>query len=346
LGRAQEAQNQLPEAEQQFRAMHELAARWVKSQPESATASDLLASSYFRLGRVLKRRNDAAAAGTSYGKAIALAREVLAKQPKNLEYKFHLALAVIDSAIFALDRQKYTEARPLLKESERLFEELVSADPEDRENQVWLVHTLYQYGRLERDEDHYAKAEDDLRRALDRLRRLDREGKLEGRPAFKYTHVKALEREIAYCSAAPRILEDPTAARSRFTYVTIKLCLLRVKRLAEQSRFAEMADSARTLCALEEGDGDDQYTLARALAACVGYLENDQLQRLSGRERSDLKRRCTDRAVAALGRAFDKGFADLLQLNVQVDMDPIRGDPGFQALVLRLKESQAPGSNP
>ena len=80
----------------------------------------------------------------------------------------------------------------MLEESERLFEELVAADPEDRENQVWLVHTLYQYGRLERDEDHYAKAEHDFGRALDSLRRLDREGKLEGRPAFKYRHVKAL----------------------------------------------------------------------------------------------------------------------------------------------------------
>ena len=198
---------------------------------------------------MLRRRNAAAAAGTSYGKAIALAQEVLARQPKNLEYKFHLALAVIDSAIFALDRKKYTEARPLLEQSERLFEELVAADPEDRENQVWLVHTLYQYGRLERDEDHFAKAEDDFRRALDRLRRLDREGKLEGRPAFKYRHVQALEREIAYCSAAPRILEDPTATRSTFPYVTIKLLLLRVMRLAEQSRFRRDGRyRSQTLC--------------------------------------------------------------------------------------------------
>ena len=105
-----------------------------------------------------------------------------------------------------------------------------------------------------------------------------------------------------------------------------------------------MADTARKLCAFEDGDGSDQFTLARALATCVRYLENDPLQGLSGRERSDLKRRCTDRAVAALGRALDKGFTDLFDLNATVDMDPIRGDPGFQALVLRLKERQAPGS--
>ncbi len=158
----------------------------------------------------------------------------------------------------------------------------------------------------------------------------------------RYRHVQALEREIAYCSAAPRILEDPTATRSTVPYVTIKLLLLRVIRLAEQSRFAEMADTARKLCVLEDGDGNDQFTLARALATCVGYLENDRLRALSEPERSDLKRRCTDRAVAALSRALDKGFTDLFDLNATIDMDPIRGDPGFQALVLRLKERQAP----
>ena len=253
---------------------------------------------------------------------------------------------MIDSAIFTLDRERLTEARPLLEQSRRLFEELVAADPEDRENQVWLVHTLYHYGRLERDERHYDKAGEVFRRALDRLRRLDREGKLEGRPAFKVRHVKALEHELAYCSAAPRILEDPSAVHSRFAYVTIKLLLLRVRRLAEQSRFAEMAETARELCVLEEGDSNEQYTLARALAACVRYLESDPLPGLSGRDRSDLKRRCIDRAVAALGRAIEKGFPDLFLLNVHFDMNSIREAPGFQALLLRLKERQAQESNP
>ena len=70
LGRAQEARHLLPEAEKQFRAMHELAARWVSNEPESTAASDLLASSDFRLGRVLSRRHADADARTSYGKAV------------------------------------------------------------------------------------------------------------------------------------------------------------------------------------------------------------------------------------------------------------------------------------
>ena len=91
--------------------------------------------------------------------------------------------------------------------------------------------------------------------------------------------------------------------------MTIKLLVLRVKRLAAQSRFAEMADTARTLCTLEDGDGDDQFTLARALAICVRYLDNDRLQGLSGRDRTELKRRCTDRAVAAVSRDPGQGIS-------------------------------------
>jgi hypothetical protein len=47
--------------------------------------------------------------------------------------------------------------------------------------------------------------------------------------------------------------------------------------------------------------------------------------------------------VAALARAYDPGFPDVFQLDIQTDLDPIRGDPGFRALVARSKEGQATG---
>ena len=106
-GAGARAQNQrLPEAEKQFRAMHELAARWVESEPESVAARDLLASSYCRLGRVLGAATTPPPPARVIVRPSSLRRRSLARQPKNLEYKFHLALAVIDSAIFALDRQE------------------------------------------------------------------------------------------------------------------------------------------------------------------------------------------------------------------------------------------------
>ena len=263
LGRALEAANELAEAERSSAPMLELAGRWAGNEPASAPpARDLLASGYARMARVLKRRNEFDAAQADYDKAIAIAQELSAQQPKNLEYKFHLALAVIDSAICSLDQRKYAEARPPFERAERLFSELVEADPEDRETQVWLVHTLYQLGRLERDENHFDRADDDFRKALDRLRRLDREGKLEGRPAFKVRHLKALEGEIAYCAAAPRIIEDPSVAvDSPLPNVAIRLLWLRARRSADQGRPAELIATVDALCAFELDDEDGQYTL-------------------------------------------------------------------------------------
>ena len=190
----------------------------------------------------------------------------------------------------------------------------------------------------------FARAEKDCRRALDRLRQLDREGKLEGRPAFKYRHVKALEREIEFCAAAPHVLEDAIAAGSQIPYVSIKLLGLRARRLADQGRLAELVATVEALSAFQEGDGEDQYILARTLAWFVPLFENDRLTGLTAPQRCDLKNRCTVGTVAALGRAFDRGFPDVFQLDAQVDLDPIRRDPGFRALVERLRARRAPGN--
>ena len=207
LGRAHEAANEPTEAEERFRAMHELAVRWVGDEPASLPARDSLASSHLRLARARRRANDLAAAQANYAQAVAIAGELTAEQPRNLEYKSHLALALIDSAIFALDLRKSTEARPLLVRSLGLYTELVNADPEDRETQVWLIHALFQSGRLERDEEQFAKAEADFQQALDRLRKA--RSRREARRATRL-QVPAYERP----SAGDRVLRG-SAPRPR-----------------------------------------------------------------------------------------------------------------------------------
>ncbi len=186
LGRALDAAGDVAEAKECFQTMQELAKRWVDDEPKSAPARDMLGSSYLRLARIRRNSREFAEAGVAYRQAIAIARALWAAEPKNIGYKTHLAHPLLDLASFLIDLHELGEARPLLVEAVLLHQELVEADPEDREAQVWLVHAHYHLGRLERNEEHFARAEEVFRQALDRLQRLDREGKLEGRPAFKY----------------------------------------------------------------------------------------------------------------------------------------------------------------
>ena len=236
LGRALDAAGDVAEAKECFRTMQELAERWVDDEPKSAPARDMLGSSYLRLARIRRNNNESAEAGVAYRQAIAIARAIWTAEPKDIVYKTHLAHAVLDSASLLIDLHEYGEARPLLVESVRLHQELAEADPEDREAQVWLVHAHYHLGRLERDEEHFARAEEVFRQALDRLQRLDREGKLEGRPAFKYRHMRVLKQQVSFCAAAPKVLEDPSVARSQPPDVAIRLLRFRAKRMAELGR--------------------------------------------------------------------------------------------------------------
>jgi len=342
LGRALDSAGDLAEAKECFRTMQELAERWVDDEPKNAVARDMLASSYLRLARVRRYYKEFAAAEVAFRDATAIARQLWTAEPKNIVYKTHLALALIDSASLSIDMHKYRDARPLFVESEHLYRELAEADPEDREAQVWLVHVQYQFGRLERMEEHFAQAEEVFRRALDRLRQLDGEGRLEGRPAFKYRHMSVLKKQVAFCIAAPKVLEDASVDRSQPLEVAIDLLRLRAKRLAELGRHVELAATAETLCAFEDGDWEDQFHLAYALASCIPYFTNGRSTGLKGGDRSDLQQRCKDRAIAAVARAIEQGFPDPHRLEYDSDLDLLRDAPDFRELIERFKSHQTP----
>ena len=342
LGRTLDAAGEMDAAGECFRTMQQLAEQWTDDEPQSLAARDLLACSFDRLGRVRRYHHDYAAAGVAYRQAIAMGRGLWEAEPSNIVFKAHLALALLDAAILAIERGEHAEARPLCVEAERLYKDLAEADPEDREAQVWLVHAQYHFGRLERDERQFARAEEVFHRALDRLRQLDRQGKLEGRPAFKYRHMNVLEQEIAFCAAAPRILDDPSVVRSQLPIVAVDLLRLRARTLAERNRLTELAATIETLCGYEEGDWEAQYHLTRTLAHCMRYLEDGRPPGITSEAWSNLRRRCADRALAALSRAVERGYRDANQLEVENELTPIRELPGFQTLVAQMKQRPIP----
>ena len=328
----------MAEAEACFRAMHELAERWVDAEPGDAVARDLLASSFLRLARVRRYFHDYAAAREGSGRPISIARPLWEENPKDLAHKTHLALALLDSAIFELQRGDMPAARPLFVEAERLYAELAEADPEDREAQVWLVHARYHFGRLERDEEHFDAAARLFREALDHLQQLDREGKLEGRPAFKYRHMRVLKQDLAYCILAPRVLDDRSVARVQPPYVAIKLLRLRAQTACRAGPRRRTGQTVESLCAFEDGDWEDQYNLARAIATCVPYFEDGRSSSLPPPFARDLRRRCIDRALAALARSIDGGFPDPSRLEIDGDLASIRDPPAFRCVVERAKK--------
>ena len=134
-----------------FPEMHELAGAMDRRRAAEPCGQGPAGLQLRSAGRVRRYHHDYAAAGHAYRQAIAMGRGLWEAEPGNIVFKAHLALALLDAAILAIERGEYAEARPLCVEAERLYKDLAEADPEDREAQVWLVHAQYHFGRLERD---------------------------------------------------------------------------------------------------------------------------------------------------------------------------------------------------
>jgi tetratricopeptide (TPR) repeat protein len=331
LGRSYSFSGALPEAEVWFRKMHDLAERWSEEDPENTRARDMLASSYRKLADIRKLSHDFPAARDDYLKAVAIGRTLLETDPESIESKANLATALNDLANIAYLCRDFAEARPPYREAERLFSELVAADPDNLAIQIRLILAQIDVGRLERDESRFAAAVDFYGRALERLLRLERQGRLEGHPIFKTQRIPELRDEIANCEAAPIALESLDAVRSRPPRVATRLLLIRAKLLSAQRRQPELLATVEALCDLDLKDPEDCLTLARSRAVCLNLLGTSP-------DRSSLRTRCTDRALAALDRAIALGFRDADRLEKDDDLAPLRAIPGYQARVDRIKD--------
>ena len=98
IGRAHSFQGEYAPAETWFRKMQTLAAAWVTEEPGNRQARDLLASSLRKLADLKKFSKDYAGARQDYMSAIAIGRDLMKLEPRNLDFKYHLAIALDDLA--------------------------------------------------------------------------------------------------------------------------------------------------------------------------------------------------------------------------------------------------------
>jgi tetratricopeptide (TPR) repeat protein len=336
LGRSFGFSGELSTAEAWFRKTRDLCAKWVALDPANTRFKDVLASCHRKLADMKKLAKEYAAAKDEYLEAIALGREVVAAEPGNLLYETHLSLALQDLASVTQLRHERAEARPLLEEAERLFTEVEAADPEDQLVQLHLVRALCDLARLERDEMQYTKAAELFRRALRRLSRLEREGRLEGRPGFRYEQIPALRQEIANCEGAPVALGALDAIVAQPSRVACQLLLLRARLLTAQGRQLDVLAAAEALCGVDADTVEDLYALARSLAASISCLDDVRWPGPPAPAHQLLRQRCADRAVAALTRVSALDLEALRSMAAEPDLAPIRQHPGYRQLIERL----------
>ena len=336
LGRAYGFGRDLPAAEVWFQKMHDLAEQWSALEPGNTQARDLLSTAHRKLADVRKLARDNAAARADYLKAVALGNELLAAEPENNEFKLHLALALDDLAMVQRRLGQLAEAGPPSRQAERLFAELVRADPDDVDNRLRFVQTQFNFGQLEMDGLELTAGLNRVRHALDGLLRLDREGKLAGRPRDRAQLLPAFEAELAACQALAASPRDLDALKSRPPGQSCRLLRIHVGILSASGPSGELAATAEALLGMNADGAEDLYELGRSLAWCAAYLDHNTRPSSPAEERETLRLRFVDRAVAVLTRAVERGLSNAHRLRDDVVLTSVRQHPGFRQLSERL----------
>jgi hypothetical protein len=202
------------------------------------------------------------------------------------------------------------------------------------------LHTQLRRAAMERDLSQFAAAAELFRAALVQQQRLERDGRLEN---LRTSNVdsRTLGNEIAFCTAAPRALSDPSFARSKSVVVRARLLLLRARTLTDH----QVAETARAIRELDADLPDDQYDVARCLGQLINDLNSPRWPDLSRRQRLAIGAACADRAAAILVQAEERGFRDVGRLERE-EFAGLRQHPVYQSLLARLKRSSEEGKPP
>jgi hypothetical protein len=335
--------NMLPEALAALGTALDLARRWVADEPHSVTARELIVATEVKLGDAYALiAHDWPATQTHYLEAIAVGRQLEGAATGRLAHQATLTVSLNNLVEHAIRAGRSAEVRLLIEEAERRASALAAADPDNVDYQILFAEAQASAAGVEAANDQFAAAAAQLWPALERLKRLKREGKLEGQPNYGVQYIQNWATDLAYFEGAPRALADIAFARSQPPEVAIRLLRLRARVLPRRSDWPGLVATAEAVCGMKASDKVTLQWVASLCACCIRGIDAFPTDERPASEREAFRRRCTERAVAALAQAIDLGWNDVQSLAEGDDLKPLRNHPGFQTLIERLRRTQQP----
>jgi tetratricopeptide (TPR) repeat protein len=332
LGRVLHSQHQTQEAREARLRVHHLAEAWSTEDSSNAVARESLADSHFKLADVL----DPDEAYVHCDKAVAIYRDLTAKDPTDARNRTRLCDALTNLACIAFRKGEFDSALRLFMENEPNLFAALEADPDNFELQLQTVNGQFNVAVLLDQNERYSEAAVRFRAIVDRLMRLKQAGRLNDKPLFAEERLPDARECAELAEATPRAIEDLEFARSHTGRTGYRLLARRAAHYGEQK--GGEAELRATICALLEQDTDNfdlLCSLACHVARCVDILDHAP----ASPESADLRARCVERSFRQLARSIDLGFSDPYRLEQDSDLAPIRGQPAFQTLMQRARDN-------
>ena len=404
IGEVRMIENQLAEADKEFRINNEICERVAAAHPENLEYQNRLVRSCRQLGVFAQHSlADSKEAMRQYERALEIARKCLAKQPDNDEFKVEVAdtlglMVHVEWRAGHLDR-----ARALLNEDRDILESCSvawKAGLRHRRNMAVLYDQLfevclrlgdpesardYNERSVELNESILAERPQNFGILYNLVRCMNNFGMLlypmgrDPKGAREY-HRKALELMNRWVKAEPTNAEalqrlattlyyeatcalksgDRSGAMAAYrrcleirekqaTDPNVKIPRLAVMvALARCGEHARAAAIAREMVAQPPSNEMVYFEAACGFALSAGAVRDQIRPAIAAGDGLPLApaaealiRDYTDRAIDCLRKAKARGFADVVGLETDPDLEPIREEPAFRALVAELPRPAA-----
>jgi serine/threonine protein kinase/tetratricopeptide (TPR) repeat protein len=324
----------------------------VSAHPESSQHRYALAKTLTRSAFTLLRSNNRAdVAAIRLRQALEVLNAAREDRTPGLERQSLLAETQMNLGQVSLLKGQYGEAETALKESTRLYEELVrsrpDSGPEDWES---LARSQTVLGRTYSLNSKHEKAEEVQQQALQAFEDLARE----------HPDVQAFAYDVGRCYQELGHTADrdgrPGPARARYDKaikilegasskgymkareVAMTARIGRASTLAAEGKHARAAEDGEALAKRPNLTSINDYDIACLFSRSASAAERDPT--LTHTDRARLKARYADRAMDFLRDAVAGGYGNPVAMRADIDLDPLRARDDFRTLIVGLEAQQ------
>jgi serine/threonine protein kinase/tetratricopeptide (TPR) repeat protein len=301
LGVALAEQKRWDEAEKAFRQSLDFRKNLAEDFPQVLEYRQLLANGYGDLGRFLGLQGKYAAEVEAYRQALELRKKIVAQAGPAPRNRLQLAWAYQNLGYVLRVSHRPEEAEPACRAAVDLWKQLIAELPQVPDFHGGLANTYSDLAQL-----HNERREYDAALALLEEARPHIQGALQARPKDR---------------------------GFRDTYRDHLLALAATRRgLGDHAQVATTADE---LARFGYEPDRDSYAAACLLCNCVTLAGKDG--RLADAKRRELAQAYSERALALLRQAVERGFKDVDRLKKDPDLEPLRARDEFGKLVADLE---------
>jgi tetratricopeptide (TPR) repeat protein len=339
LAEAELALNRRAQAREHAAGAVKLLRPLTEDDPKNAEWRTALGSAYLRLGRAA-RAEAALAARAAFADAARTFGALVKTHPDVARFQRDLMIAHNNEGDICLEAlNDRPAAGALYRQALALAEALARRYPDSLEDQTNLVLGLMREAQLALQSAEHAAASRAYEKALAVVRRLEKQGRLQGAPAY-LPRPPAIELQMKLCQFAQGGAEDLKVALAQPPEAKKLMLVQRAQILSREGKPAEAAEAAEKLRELGPNDAAVLFDVARCYAlSAAGVAPGKKAGELSKEERAERGKHAA-RAVEALGQAVERGFRNLARLEADSDLAGARAEPGYREVVERLKRGK------